>query len=40
MLVIDSTLGPDKEDTSLLARIKEKKLPVIAVLPKRNPQQT
>ena len=30
ILVIDSTLGPDKEDTALLARIKEKKLPVIA----------
>lgn len=25
ILVIDSTLGPDKEDTALLARIKEKK---------------
>ena len=31
ILVIDSTLGPDKEDTALLARITEKKLPVIAV---------
>lgn len=34
ILVIDSTLGPDKEDTALLARIKEKKLPVIAVFTK------
>ena len=34
ILVIDSTLGPDKEDTELLERIKEKKLPVIAVFTK------
>ena len=34
VLVIDSTLGPDKEDTELLERIKEKKLPVIAVFTK------
>ena len=34
ILVIDSTLGPDKEDTALLARITEKKLPVIAVFTK------
>ena len=34
ILVIDSMLGPDKEDTALLARIKEKKLPVIAVFTK------
>ena len=34
VLVIDSTLGPDKEDTALLERIKEKKLPVIAVFTK------
>lgn len=34
VFVIDSTLGPDKEDTALLARIKELKLPVIAVFTK------
>ena len=34
VLVIDSALGPDKEDTELLERIKEKKLPVIAVFTK------
>ncbi len=34
VLVIDGTLGPDKEDTALLKRIKEKKLPVIAVFTK------
>ena len=34
VLVIDSTIGPDKEDTALLERIKEKKLPVIAVFTK------
>lgn len=34
VLVIDSTLGPDKEDTALLERIKERKLPVIAVFTK------
>lgn len=34
ILVIDSTLGPDKEDTALLERIKEKKLPVVAVFTK------
>lgn len=34
VLVIDSTLGPDKEDTELLERIKEKKLPVISVFTK------
>ena len=34
VLVIDSTLGPDKEDTALLERIKEKKLPAIAVFTK------
>ena len=34
LLVIDGTLGPDSEDTELLARIKSKKLPVIAVFTK------
>lgn len=34
VLVIDSTLGPDKEDIELLEHIKEKKLPVIAVFTK------
>lgn len=34
VLVIDSTLGPDKEDTALLERIKERRLPVIAVFTK------
>lgn len=34
VLVIDSTLGPDKEDTALLERIKAKKLPVITVFTK------
>ncbi len=34
LLVIDGTLGPDTEDTALLTRIKEKKLPVIAVFTK------
>ena len=34
VLVIDNTLGPDKEDTELLEHIKEKKLPVIAVFTK------
>ena len=34
LLVIDGSLGPDNEDTELLARIKAKKLPVIAVFTK------
>ena len=34
LLVIDGALGPDNEDTELLARIKAKKLPVIAVFTK------
>ncbi len=34
LLVIDGALGPDSEDTELLARIKAKKLPVIAVFTK------
>ena len=34
LLVIDGALGPDNEDTALLARIKAKKLPVIAVFTK------
>lgn len=34
VLVIDSTLGPDKEDTALLERIKERRLPVIAAFTK------
>ncbi len=34
ILVIDGMLGPDKDDTALLARIKEKKLPAVAVFTK------
>lgn len=39
VLVIDSTLGPDKEDTELLERIKEKSCLLSLSLQKRKPVQ-